>query len=167
MYISEEIQADTTHGTNNTKKERFILALLDGNNKAFNCGRVYIPNAQKWVFSTIFKTILPAFFGDAVLKRNRLMMTDGCASKYMSFIAQSGEGRPFCNSVLGLCYFHLVILGYKSHVANSIPKPKYHKTVIENVAFQLKMWVKSWFFDVESESEFNKSRTLFLNGWIM
>ena len=92
-------------------------------------------------------------------------MTDGCASEYMSFIAQSGEGRPFCNYVLGLCYFHLVILRYKPHVANSIPKPKHLETVIENVTFQLKMWVKSWFFDVESESEFNKSRTLFFE-WL-
>ena len=43
----EMIQADTTHGTNNTQKELFTLASLDGNNKAFNGGRIYIPSAQK------------------------------------------------------------------------------------------------------------------------
>ena len=97
------------------------------------------------------------------MNRNRLMMTDGCASEYMSFIAYSGEEKPFCNSVLGLYYFHLVILGYKTHVASSIPKKL--EILIRNVTFQLKMWVKSWYFDVESESEYNILRTLF-SEWL-
>lgn len=161
----EMIQADTTHGTNNSKKELFTLASLDGNNKGFNGGRVYIPNAQKWVFSMIFKNLLPSFWGDTIVKRNNLFMTDGCASEYMSFIAQSGDGGPFCNSVLGLCYFHIVILGYKTHVACCIPKIKSLEKDIQKVTFQLKMWVKSWFFDVESELEYNESRRMFFQ-WL-
>ena len=54
------IQADMTHETNNAKNELFTLSTLDGNNTACICGRVF-PNAQKWVFSTIFKTLLPEF----------------------------------------------------------------------------------------------------------
>ena len=51
----EMLQADTTHGTNKEKKELFTIAGKDGNNKAFNAARAYIPNAQMWLFSTLFK----------------------------------------------------------------------------------------------------------------
>ena len=129
MY-PEMIQADTTHVTNNAKKELFTLASLYVNNKEFNGGRVSIPKAQKWVFSTIFKILLPIFWGGIIVKRNQLMMTDGCVLEYMSCIAHSGEGRPFFNSVLVLCHFHLVILGYERHVAGSIPPEKEPKILI-------------------------------------
>ena len=87
----EMLQADTTHGTNKEKKELFTLASLDGNNKAFNAGRAYIPNAQRWVFTVIFKECLPYFFGPIIIQRNRLMLTDGCSSEYLSFLANSGK----------------------------------------------------------------------------
>ena len=56
--------ADTTFGTNDEKKELFTLAFKDGNNKAFNGGRCFIPNAQKWVFGMLFKNCLPLFWED-------------------------------------------------------------------------------------------------------
>ena len=55
----EFCSCDTTFGTNNEKKELFTIA--NGNNNAFNSGRAYIPNAQTWVFNTIFKHCLPIF----------------------------------------------------------------------------------------------------------
>ena len=48
------LKADTTHGTNNEKKELFTIASLDGNQKAFNVCRAYIPNAKSWVFTLMF-----------------------------------------------------------------------------------------------------------------
>ena len=53
----EMTQADTTHGTNKEKKELFTLVSLDGNNKAFNT----VPNAQRWVFTVLFKEGLHHF----------------------------------------------------------------------------------------------------------
>ena len=58
----EMLQADTTHGTNNENKELFTIASKDGNNKAFNACRAYIPNAQKWVFTKLFSSCLPIFW---------------------------------------------------------------------------------------------------------
>ena len=39
------LQADTTHGTNNKKKELFTIAGKDGNNRTFNACQAYTPNA--------------------------------------------------------------------------------------------------------------------------
>ena len=66
----EMMQADKTHGTNKEKKELFTLASLDGNNCAFNAVRGFIPNAQKWVFTTLFADCLPKLFGTIITERN-------------------------------------------------------------------------------------------------
>ena len=73
----EVLLADTTHGTNKEKKELFTIAAKDGNNKAFNACRAYIPNAQQWVFELLFKECLPHFFGQTILSRVRLLITEG------------------------------------------------------------------------------------------
>ena len=92
----EMLQANTTHGTNKEKKELFTLASCDGNNTSFNAGRAYVPNAQRWVFTIIFKECLPHFFGPVIMERNNLMLTDGCSSEYLSFLENSGEFVYYC-----------------------------------------------------------------------
>ena len=68
--------ADTTFGTNNENKELFTLAFKDGNNKAFNGGRCFIPNTQKWVFAMMFKHCLPQFWGHKITNNVRLLLTE-------------------------------------------------------------------------------------------
>ena len=158
----EMMQADTTHGTNREKKELFTIASVDGNNCGFNAARAFIPNAQNWVFYTLFRECLPAFFGPVVTKRNRLMITDGCASEYVSFINSSGKDSIFPNSCLGLCYFHLVIQGWNKHVKSEFGD-EYVGNVQKNAHLKsIQMWIKSWFFELESQEEYMFSRRLFL-----
>ena len=117
----EFCSCDTTFGTNDEKKELFTLAFLDGNNKAFNGGRAYIPNAQSWTFNTIFKHCLPIFWGPLISERLKLMMTDGCVQEYAAFVNNCGENQSFPNAVHGLCYFHLAVQGVTKHVVPYIP----------------------------------------------
>ena len=77
------------------KKELFTIAGKDGNNKAYNTARAYIPNAQKWVFSTLFQHCLPGFFWRTITHQNSLLLTDGCANEYVSFISNIGETGEF------------------------------------------------------------------------
>ena len=116
----EILQANTTHGTNKENKELFTLVSFDGNNYAFNAGRAYIPNAQRWVFTVLFKECLPKQFGPIITQRNRLRLTDGCSNEYLSFIVNSGDGAVFPHSCLGLCYFHLIIQGWNKHFPPNI-----------------------------------------------
>ena len=43
---SECLMVDATHGSNNQRKELFTVAVKNGNNKAFNACRAFIPNQQ-------------------------------------------------------------------------------------------------------------------------
>ena len=157
----ESWQADTTHGTNNEKKELFTVASLDGNNKGFNVCRAYIPNAQTWVFSLLFNECLPLFLGQTIMSRNRLVVTDGATNEYLPLILATGHNSAFPNTVHGLCYFHLGVLGWLKHVHPHITKSMKDKVFSRKMIKQIKQWVKSWFYDTENNMEYMFSRHLF------
>ena len=109
----EVLFADTTHGTNKEKKELFTIAAKDGTNTAFNACRAFIPNSQQWVFQLLFQQCLPYFFGNTILNRVRLLITDGAVTEYVPFITNTGLNNPFPLALHGLCYFHIVIQSYQ------------------------------------------------------
>ena len=50
------------------------------------------------------------------------MITDGCVQEWTTFIGNCGIDAAFPNAVLGLCYFHLAIVGFDTHIIPSVPK---------------------------------------------
>ena len=96
------------------------MTTSDGNNKAFNACRAYIPNAQKWVFTILFQHCLPLFFGSLICNRNNLLLTDGCSNEYVSFISNIGKNCVYPNSCHGLCYFHIAIQGWIKNVQTNV-----------------------------------------------
>ena len=58
----ESLMVDTTHGTDKERKELFTIASKDGNNRAFNACRAFIPNQQQWVFHLLFSECIPLFW---------------------------------------------------------------------------------------------------------
>ena len=160
----ESWQADTTHGTNSEKKELFTIASLDGNKKAFNVCRAYIPNAQTWVFSLLFNECLPVFFGKMIISRNRLIITDGATNEYVPLILATGVDSPLPNTIHGLCYFHLGVLGWKKHVHPFVTKNMREKPILRSMVSKIKLWVKSWCYDTETDVEYLFSRHLFFYG---
>ena len=157
----ESWQADTTHGTNNEKKELFTIASLDGNKKAFNVCRAYIPNAQTWIFSLLFNECLPLFLGKTIMTRNRLVVTDGATNEYVPLILATGKESALPYTVHSLCYFHLGVLGWLKHVHPFVTKDMKEKVMLRNAVAKIKSWVKSWFYDTETNIEYLFSRHLF------
>ena len=112
----ECFMVDTTHGTNNERKELFTVAGKDGNNFAFNACRCFIPNQQQWVFNLLFSQCLPIFFGKTITSRINLLVTDGATTEYIPILKIIGKNGPYPHCSHGLCYFHLVIQGWNKHV---------------------------------------------------
>ncbi|KAG7369893.1 MULE transposase domain containing protein [Nitzschia inconspicua] len=158
----ESISCDVTFGTENTKKQLFTLATRDGNNKAFNCGRAYIPNGQAWVFWHCFRHCLKVFWGETITNRVSLMCTDGDVQEYQPFINNTGEGQTFPNAVHTLCYFHTATISFNNNI--SFPKGT-GKEAMDDAIEVVRWFVKSWFFEVESFEEYNHSR-LYLDSWL-
>ena len=56
------------------------------------------------------------------MSRNRLVVTDGASNKYVSLILVTGKKSTLLNTVHGLCYFHLGVLGWLKHVNPFVTK---------------------------------------------
>ncbi|KAG7368551.1 hypothetical protein IV203_031294 [Nitzschia inconspicua] len=85
-------------------------------------------------------------------------------------IQNTGVGTTFPNATHSLCYFHTVIFGFNHNVTLPKPVPTPEQAqAIETVH----CFVKSWFFDLESEEEYNYSRAalrkylMFGNGKVL
>ena len=153
--------ADTTFGTENTKKELFTVAFKSGNNKVLNGARAYIPNAQRWVFYMMFNELLPLLWGPEICERLRLIITDGCCNEYLSFIQNRGKNESFPNAVIGLCYYHLVLQSYTRVLYPKLPKEGKDYDINNVVIPKVKEYIRTWYFDVETEEEYNYSKNKF------
>jgi hypothetical protein len=71
------------------------------------------------------------------------------------------QGKVYPKSVHGLCYFHLHVQGWTKFVVKTAPDTDAAKKCAETA----RLWIKSWFFDVESEDEYKFSRSRF-NDWL-
>ena len=131
---------DTTFGTNNEKKDLFTVAFLDGNKKLLNGARAYIPNEQRWMFHTLFKYCLPFFWGPSVRERMNLIMIDSCSKEFMSVIESTGDkSYGFPNAILGLCYWHLAVLGRERNVDGYVSRDGKNNKIYHTTIFRIKM----------------------------
>ena len=107
----EYFMVDTTHDTNNARKELFTVAGKEGNNFAFNACRCFIPNQQQWVSNLLFSQCLPNFLGKTITSRINLLIADGATTGYIPILKLIGKNSPYPHCSHELCYFHLVIQG--------------------------------------------------------
>jgi hypothetical protein len=88
----EFLACNTTFGTTTTDwKELFTVAVKkDGNNRAFQGAKGYIPNAQTWIFGLVFGRLLVALWGTKVASHVGLMATDECSQEYKAVVKNIG-----------------------------------------------------------------------------
>ena len=110
----------------------------------------------------MFNQWLPIFLGETIISRNRLIVTDGATNEYVPLILATGKDSAFPKTVHGLCYFHLCAIGWTKHVKPFVTKEMKQKDTVTKMV--IKYWVKSWFYDNETNIEYLFSRHLFLNG---
>ena len=113
----------------------------------------------------MFQKCLPVFWGKNICDNVRLLLTDGCTEEYLPFILNIGFDSTFPKAVHGLCYYHLAIQGFKTHVYPNIPKTGRFSKSSATVIPVIKRWVKEWFFVVEDKEEYEHSRMKF-NEWV-
>ena len=109
----------------------------------------------------MFNQCLPIFLGPTIISRNRLILTDGAKNEYVPLILSTGTNASFPKTVHGLCYFHLCVIGWAKHVQPFVTKYMKEKDTIVKMVTQIKYWVKSWFYNNETNHEYLFSRHLF------
>jgi hypothetical protein len=73
------------------------------------------------------------------------------------------QGKIFPRAIFSTCYYHLVVVGWKTHVF--LPNKKKDLQAAEPLFNTIKHWIHSWFFEVETELEYLYSRDA-LDKWL-
>ena len=96
------------------------------------------------------------------MTRNRLVVTDGASNEYVPLILATGKESALPYTVHSLCYFHLGVLRWLKHVHPFVTKDMKEKVMLRNAVAKIKSWVKSWFYNTETNIEYLFSRHLFI-----
>jgi hypothetical protein len=103
-------------GTNNQKKELFVMAVPFPTGKTFPGNYTIIPSAKKWVFHAIYRLAFLSLYGEHICLLNRLVITDEEDAEYHSFGTLILTHEMFCSSTVMLCTFHAIWQPFKRDI---------------------------------------------------
>ena len=122
MMYPEVFFMDVTGGVNRQKRDFFLIAIKDAMGKAFTANITTIPSGRSWVYTSIYRFVLPFLYGKETIQRNRLALTDEDICEYQTFEACIESEDIYRNSKLGLCSFHALWKPYKQFIKPLLPK---------------------------------------------
>ena len=109
--------------------------------------------------------MLSYFLEPKIISRANLLVIDGAITEYVPFITNTDSDNPFFNSYHGLCYYHLTAQGFQRNASPYIPEVNRNDLSCLEYIKIFRYWVKSCFFPIETEIEYNYSRN-FLLKWV-
>jgi hypothetical protein len=111
-------------GTNNQKKELFVMAVCSPTGKTFPGNYTIIPSAKKWVFHAIYRLAFLSLYGEHICLLNRLVITDEEDAEYCSFETLILTHEMFRSSTVMLCTFHAIWQPFKRDIYHLLPSKK-------------------------------------------
>ena len=126
----EVVFVDVIAQTNKDDRPLFTATGKDCNGKMFTFLRVFLPNQQSWVFRWIFSVVFPNLFHKEILAGIRLIISDGCPQEFTNI--DSSLGSVFPNAMRQRCGFHIIRMGWKSHVPGKNSFEKKHRVLFKN-----------------------------------
>ncbi len=100
-------------GTNQQKKELFVMAVCSASENTLPGNLTTIPSAQKWVFHAIYQHAFPQLYSSEVCTRNRLVLTDEDTSQFKPFESLITTTNIFKLSKVMNCTFHGIWMAFK------------------------------------------------------
>jgi len=158
----EVLFVDATSSTNVEKRELVLVCGKDSNNSGFTAMRVFVPSEKQWVYNWLYNDAIPTLLGHVCISQNKLVLTDGDRNNYGPLEnCISSPTSCWATSSHGLCEWHLLGQSWQRHVMPTIQKMDSVKCICVTAI----SWIKSWFWDLENEAEFNTSKEQFLT-WL-
>ncbi len=111
-------------GTNNQKKELFVMAVCSPTGKTFTGNFTIIPSAKKWVFHAIYYLAFLSLYGKHICSFNWLFITDEEDTEYHSFEALILTPELFWSSNVMLCTFNELWQHFKRYIYHLLPSKK-------------------------------------------
>ena len=89
------ITFDVTEKTNKEKRGLFVGTGLDGLGKIFIAVHCFMPNSQMSSYGWVYRTAIPLLWGDNIVRRVKVVITDGEHALYAPLENLSGTGGPW------------------------------------------------------------------------
>ena len=122
----------------------------DGNGNIFNALHCYMPNGKPQTFDWIYLEVMPKLVGTSIIKRNRVLITDGEHAMYIPHCENTRDPTsPWKKSQHKRCTFHLLTQKWIKTVAFNNCKSKTANLVIQTVRYWLERLVKNVRYDYE------------------
>jgi hypothetical protein len=108
------LHIDATADSNQEGRPLVTVSSKDSYGKTFIVLRAFLPNEQSWSYKWYFHTVLPALLGKDVLKRIKIIVTDGDSQE----ISQLNDAITifFPYAYLIRCSWHLINRGWHKKV---------------------------------------------------
>ena len=116
----------------------------DGNGNIFNALHCYMPNGKPQTFDWIYLEVMPKLVGTSIIKRNRVLITDGEHAMYIPHCENTRDPTsPWKKSQHKRCTFHLLTQKLINTVAFNNCKSTNANLVIQTVRYWLELLVKN------------------------
>lgn len=156
----EVIFVDVIADTNKDNRHLFTATGKASNGKMFTFLRAFLPNQQGWVFRWIFSVVFPNMFHKQVLENVQVIISDGDPQEFTQIDAC--RKTVFPNAFRQRCGFHIVRMGWKSHIPGKSLFVQEQRVFYKNVCHHLKTWIYSWMKSCcETEDEYEVSKHMF------
>ena len=153
----EYIACDTTFGVNKQQRALLVFALTDGyHNKASTCFRCFMPSKQKAAYVWPIAYAFPYLVGSTVTKRVRCFATDN-EQTLNDGVKEAGTTQNYLNLKHRLDYYHHFVQKWEDNCTPLAKCPLEVKKILR----RLRLWITSWYYDLESESEYKHSKACF------
>jgi len=156
------VYVDTTTDTNNEGRPLLSMNGKDTNSRTFTILRVFLPNQQMWTFRWVFCVLLPKIYGNHILSKIKVVITDGDSQETNQMGNAIDQYFPQARRVR--CGWHLVNQGWNAYIEGPKLFPKsmqHHYDTVKGISFN---WIYSFMnlSHCETLEEYKVSKHLFL-----
>jgi hypothetical protein len=169
---------DATADSNKEGRPLVTVSSKDSYGKMFIVLRAFLPNEQSWAYKWLFHTVFPALLGSEVMKKIKIIVTDGDSQEISQL--DDAATKFFPNAHRIRCSWHIidrgwakkvkVPLGGKScrkralHLKGNSRRPGLQLNELNKTARTIYRWMFSWAQPsyCETEEEYFVSKALFM-----
>ena len=104
--------------------------------------RAYLPHEKGWMFRWIFSHVLVQMFSLTVLKKTRIIISDGDAQEFGQL--DNAIDRFFPNTIRVRCGWHLIDRSWEKHFIKKSHFPEEAKDYYDILKKNIQTWMYTW-----------------------
>ena len=169
---------DATADSNKEGRPLVTVSSKDSYGKMFIVLRAFLPNEQSWAYKWLFQTVFPALLGNEVMKKVKVLVTDGDSQEISQL--DDAATKFFPNAHRIRCSWHIIDRGWHKKVKVNLGGKSTRKRALHlrgnprqagtqlnelnKTARTIYRWMFSWAQPsyCETEEEYFVSKALFM-----